>query len=427
MPRFLLICVAGIAMSTVRADDLERPPIRYSKTALDNPISQLHDRLKAKIPEWEHDRDFGYLLPVLKELDIPKSSQCLVYSKTSFQRDRITPKTPRAIYFNDEVYVGFCLRGDVLEFSVADPNVGTAFFTLSQDPEERPRFIRQTDNCLACHSGTMTRNMPGHIVRSVYSDPQGQPILSAGTHRTDPTSPFEQRFGGWYVSGTHGKQSHRGNLTFPAKMDPETADLSAGQNLSDLSRQFTAGLYPTPHSDLVALMVLVHQVDVHNRMAYAALETKSALYYQEETRKALGEPEGTKYESVARRIESAASDLLDGLLFVNEYPLKEPIAGTSGFREEFEQRGPADGQGRSLRQFDLKTRLFRYPCSYLILSRTFDQLPREIKNSVVTKLDAILNGKNADPKYAHLGPKERQAIREILLAAKPNLFDGMPH
>lgn len=423
MRRIALILVAGMAVSAVRADDLERPPIHYSKAKLDNPVSRLNDRLKAKIPDWEHDRDFGYLLPIMKVLDIPKSSQCLVYSKTSFQRDRITPKTPRAIYFNDEVYLGFCLRGDVLEFSAADPNVGTAFFTLSQDPEDRPRFIRQTDNCLACHSGTMTRNMPGHIVRSVYSDPQGQPILSAGTHRTDPSSPFEQRFGGWYVSGTHGKQLHRGNATFAGKVDPETADRSAGQNLTDLSKQFTAGLYPTPHSDLVALMVLVHQVDVHNRMAFAALEARSALYYQEETRKALGEPEGTRYDSVTRRIESASTDLLDGLLFVNECQLTEPIVGTSGFREEFERKGPSDGDGRSLRLFDLQTRLFQYRCSYLILSRTFDQLPREIKVQVLTKLDAVLNGSNRDAKYAYLGQAERKAIREILNSVKPDLFD----
>ena len=423
MFRFVLIFVAGMAMSAVRAGDLDRPPIRYSQAKLDNPVSRLDDRLKAKIPDWEHDRDFGYLLPILKELDIPKSSQCLVYSKTSFQRDRITPKTPRAIYFNDDVYVGFCLRGDVLEFSAADPNVGTAFFTLSQDPEERPRFTRQTDNCLACHAGTMTRNMPGHIVRSVFSDSQGQPILSAGTHRTDPSSPFEQRFGGWYVSGTHGKQQHRGNVTFAGKSDPESADLSSGQNLTDLAKQFTAGMYPSPHSDLVALMVLVHQVDVHNRMAFASLEARSALYYQDETRKALGEPEGTKYDSVTRRLESASNDLLDGLLFVNECKLTDPIAGTSGFREEFERRGPADGTGRSLRQFDLQTRLFKYPCSYLILSRTFDQLPGEIKTLVLTKLNSILNGTNRDAKYAHLGLAERKAIREILLATKPGLFD----
>src|SRR5204863_7515556 len=136
---------------------------------------------------------------------------------------------------------------------------------------------------------------------------------------------------------------------------------------------------------LVALMVLVPQVDVHNRMAFASLEARSALYYQDETRKALGEPEGTKYDSVTRRLESASNDLLDGLLFVNECKLTDPIAGTSGFQEEFERRGPEDGTGRSLRQFDLQTRLFKYPCSYLILSRTFDQLPREIKTLVLTK------------------------------------------
>ena len=396
---FIIIGLAGMLTNSAFADDLDRPPLRYSKASLDNPVSRLNDRLKSKIPEWKHDRDFGYLQAVLKELDISSTSQCLVFSKTSFQRDRITPKTPRALYFNDEVYVGFCLRGDALEFSAADPHVGTAFFTLSQDPSERPRFTRQTDNCLSCHAGSMTQNIPGHLMRSVYPDSQGQPILRAGTHRTNPQSPFEQRFGGWYVSGTHGRQNHQGNMTFPGKIDPETVSISAGQNQTDLSKLFTAGMYLTPHSDLVALMVLAHQLDVHNRIAKAMIETQSALYYQAETRKALGDPADVRYESVGRRIASAGDELLESLLCVGECPLTEPVSGTSGFREEFESRSKLDARGRSLRQFDLKTRLFRYPCSYLILSRSFEQLPNEVRRHVVNKLDSILKGTIDEPKF----------------------------
>ena len=78
--------------------------------------------------------DHGYLPALSKELNVPQSSQVLVFSKTSFQRERITPKTPRALYFNDDVYVGFCLRGDVLEVSAVDPKLGTAFYTLDQEP-----------------------------------------------------------------------------------------------------------------------------------------------------------------------------------------------------------------------------------------------------------------------------------------------------
>lgn len=422
MRGLVLLVTWGFCSAAAIADDLENVPIRYSRAALDNPVSRLNDQLAKADPKWEHNRDFGYLPAVLKALDIPKSSQTLVFSKTSFQRDRITPKTPRALYFNDEVYLGFCLRGDVLEFSAADPNIGTAFFTLSQDPDERPRFIRQTDNCLACHASTMTRNSPGHVMRSVYPDSQGQPILSAGTYRTDPSSPFEERFGGWYVSGTHGTKQHLGNMVFAAKADPSNADRGAGQNVADLSSRFTAAMYPTPHSDLVALMVLGHQLDVHNRMAYATIEAKRALYYQEETRKALGEPVGTRYDSVNRRLDSAANDLLDSLLFVNEHKLTEPVAGTSDFQKEFEARGPADRRGRSLRQFDLKTRLFRYPCSYLILSRTFDQLPAEIRTRVVAKLNSILDGANTEAKYSHLDESMRNAIREILVEVKPDII-----
>ena len=94
----------------------------------------------------------GYLLSALASLDVPLSSQILVFSKTSLQRDRISPKTPRALYFNDDTYVGFCLHGDVLELAAADSNLGTAFYTLGQQPDGGPRLTRDRDNCLTCHA-----------------------------------------------------------------------------------------------------------------------------------------------------------------------------------------------------------------------------------------------------------------------------------
>ena len=103
-------------------------PINYSTATPRNAVSRLQDRIVKGTTKLEFESDHGYLRSVLRELDVSESSQVLVFSKTSLQRDRITPKTPRAIYFNDDVMVGFCLRGGVIELSAADEVVGTAFF-----------------------------------------------------------------------------------------------------------------------------------------------------------------------------------------------------------------------------------------------------------------------------------------------------------
>ena len=164
----VLALVLFTPVTFAQVPDFEREPINYKSAPDDNPVAALREKFRAGRVKLPFDDDRGYLKAVLKELDVPVSSQVLVFSKTSLQRERITPKTPRAIYFNDDVYVGFCLRGDVLEVSAADPLLGTVFYTLDQEPAERPRFARQTENCLICHGSSTTRGVPGHLMRSVH-------------------------------------------------------------------------------------------------------------------------------------------------------------------------------------------------------------------------------------------------------------------
>ncbi len=200
----------------------------------------------------------------------------LVFSKTSLQRERISPKTPRAIYFNDEVMVGFCLRGSVIEISAADDGLGTAFYTLEQDREEKPSPQRQTDSCLLCHGSSSNQGFPGHLVRSLFVDWQGNPLLANGSFRTDHSSPLAERWGGWYVTGTSGGQKHMGNMICRGSKRPEEIDNAEGVNVVDLKDRFTISSYLAPHSDIVALMVLEHQAGMLNRLARAGLETRMA-------------------------------------------------------------------------------------------------------------------------------------------------------
>jgi len=284
--------------------------------------------------------------------------------------------------------------------------------------------VRQTENCLICHGSSLTRGAPGHVVRSVTSDREGYPILSAGTFRTDPTSPFSERWGGWYVTGTHGKMTHRGNCFAENKrVAEEGLDYSAGQNVTDLKRYFTPGTHLTQHSDIVALMTLEHQADMHNRIARATLDVRTALHQNAELNRAFDEPPTHRFDSTNSRIKSAGDAVLKGLLFCDEAKLTDRVEGTSGFAKEFAARGPHDTKGRSLRDFDLTTRLFAHPCSYLIYSDAFDSMPDEVRDYVLRRLFDVLTGTDTDKAFAHLTESDRRAILEILRETKPSLPD----
>lgn len=428
-PIATLVFALAASGSAVRGQEFEQPPISYTHATPDNRVSRLMAEVASGQTRLAHDEQFGHLRSLLAALDVPVSSQMLVFSKTSLQRHRIAPKTPRALYFSDDVYIGFCNQGDVLEITAVDPQLGAVFYTLDQQAVPG-RFLRQTDNCLICHGSSQTKEVPGHVVRSVLADAAGLPILSAGTHRIDHTSPLENRWGGWYVTGTHGEQRHLGNLIASPRADRNEIDNADGQNVTSLADRFDTSHYLTGHSDIVALMVLEHQTDAHNYLTRASFLTRQAMHYQQALNRELGEPADHLWDSTKSRIKNAGEPLVEYLLFSGEAKLSAPIRGTSGFAEEFAERGPRDAQGRSLRDFDLQTRLFKYPCSYLIYSPNFTALPPEVKDYVFRRLWEILSGQDQSGKFAHLSPADRRAILEILRDTLPNLpdyFDTKPH
>ncbi|SIO15600.1 hypothetical protein SAMN05444166_2740 [Singulisphaera sp. GP187] len=423
--RVLLVGLAAFAAgTTVSGQDIERAPIHYSSSEPRNAVTQLKERLATGATKLEFATEHGYLRSLLRALDIPESSQVLVFSKTSLQRERISPKTPRAIYFNDEVMVGFCLRGQVIEISAVDDAIGTTYYTLEQTREEKAGPERQTESCLLCHSSSTNQGIPGHLVRSVFVDRQGLPLLASGTFRTDHTSPLAERWGGWYVTGTSGRQTHMGNMISRGPRRPEEIDNTDGVNVVDLKERFTTSFYPTPHSDIVALMVLEHQVGMLNRLARAGVETRMALDYEKEFNKALGEPLDQESSSARSRIRSVGEAVVHYMLFRDEIRLTDPIEGTSSFTTDFAARGPRDSKGRSLRDFDLKTRIFRYPCSYLIYSRAFDSLPDAVRDYVYQRLWEILNGQGTKKDDPVLALEDREAILEILRETKQGLPDS---
>lgn len=406
----LVVCGTAIHAE----DDFERSPIHYSKAEPANCISDLQKKLDSGEVKFQYDEKYGYLPSLLDALDVERDTQMFVFSKTSLQLQKISPRTPRAIYFNDNVYVGFCQQGDVLEISAVDPKLGAVFYSLDQEPVDRPRMMRHTDNCLTCHSSSRTEGVPGHLARSVYPDARGLPLLSEGSHNVNYKTPIEKRWGGWYVTGKHGKQTHMGNVLVKGREVPDDFDFSVGSNVNDLTPYFNPDKYLEPNSDIAALMVMEHQIVVHNMLTKANFMTRQAMEYQAMMHESLGVPKDEMLDSVKSRIRSAGNDLVDAMLMVEEAQWTEPIQGNTSFTERFSSLGPHDSKGRSLRQLDLQTRLWKYPCSYLIYSESFKVLPTEMKSYVKDRFEQILSGADKDEKYKHLSDADRVALREIL-------------
>jgi hypothetical protein len=332
----------------------------------------------------------GYLPSLLHQLGLPIDSQVLVFAKNSFQAPKISPRTPRAIYFNDNVSVGFVPGGEFLEIAALDPVKGVVLYTLSTAQSNQPHFVPRDVACAGCHgySGDVTLT-----VTSVFPKPDDDPFLPVGGSQPltiDHRTPLAQRWGGWYVNGTLGGQHHMGNAV--------AADPHHPLKLASLTTKLDVDRYLAPTSDVVALMTLEHQTRMID------LITRVSRIYR------------------AHRKDAAAIDeLVAYMLFADEAPLTAPVKGVSTFTESFTRRGPRDSRGRSLRDFDLKTRMFRYPLSYMIYSESFDAVPAAARDQIYRRLYGVLSGKDTSPKFARLSREDRRAVLEILRETKPNL------
>ena len=417
---FMLVFL--ISLSEVNAQgSFEDDPINYGKQKTNDPIALLQRKLDAGTVKLEFSEEHGYLPSILKALDISTKSQALVFSRTSFQIRKIAPPNPRAIYFDDNTYIGWVQHGDVVEVSSVDPKQGTIFYAMEQEEVKSPKFVRLTGDCLVCHASSRTADVPGSLIRSVFANRGGNPVLGSKTYVVDHKRAFAQRWGGWYVTGTHGKQRHMGNVTVKNKRDLRTFDVEAGANITDLSKFFDVAPYLDKHSDIIALMILEHQGQMQNFITRANFETRKSVWYDKVMNEALERPKDYRSESTGRRINSAAEKLVKYMLFSEEAKLTEQVKGTSGFTEHFAKQGIRDSKGRSLRDFDMKTRMFKYPCSYLIYSKHFDALPKVMQEKVYGMLWDVLSNKNKDKAYAHLSCEDRQAILEILIETKKTL------
>lgn len=395
-----------------------------------DPIALLQQRIDAGEVVLQWDDQHGYLISLLEALDIPVRSQGLIFSRSSLQTNLITPWTPRAVYYNDDVYIGWVQDSPIMEIASQDPDGGSVFYTLPQDPEAEVRFTEEGTTCLMCHeSRSVTDGIPGVMVRSVLVDRFGYPIAPLHEGSTSDRTAFDRRFAGWYVTGTHEGGAHAGN-TYAPVLSHEVSDVArylrefdvnADGNVTDLEGRFDVAPYAIPHSDIVSLMVLTHQTRVHNLITVLHEAAREAVGGQDMLlRIKAGQVPVPPIQSAAQvRVDGAVERLVRAMMFSREAPLPGPVRGTAGFAEEFEARGPFDSQGRSLRHFDLERRLFRHPMSFLIYTDAFDQLPDFVKVSFYSRVHQVLEGMDPTGEFDHLDATDRQALREILEETKP--------
>jgi len=378
------------------------PAIAYNTTPAHDAVADLSHRIQAGQVTLEYEPVHGYLRSMLKALNVPVESQMLVFSKTSFQAPRISPANPRAIYFNDHVAVGFVRTGEVLEFISQDPAQGSVFYTMDNSPESSFEFKRNNVACILCHTSDATENVPGWFIGSVYPEKDGTTAYGPAI-TTDHRSPFETRWGGWYVLGDHHGDRHLGNAVVTDPSDLRGMVTPDSVHLKTLQGRFDMTGYLSPSSDIVALLVIEHQAHMMNLITRIGWEAR------------IGAEAG-------RPLNETAAELVDYMLFVDEATMPGPITGPSGFAKVFAAAGPRDHKGRSLRDIDLTTtRLMQYPCSYMIYSDAFEALPAAAKTAIYTRLWEVLSGHDSDKRYDRLSAADRQAIVEILRDTKTDL------
>lgn len=409
------------SLTAVAQYDINEAPILYKKQEPTDRVAQLVKEIESGKRTLEWDQEHGWLPDLLDALEIPKSSQTLVFSKTSLQSRKINPTSARALYFNEDVYLGFVHKGDFLEFAAVDPVQGAIFYTLDQEQKDIVKIKRATAECLSCHQSHKTQDVPGFLVRSVFPKKDGHPDFRMGTTPIDHRSPFEERFGGWFVTGKHGEMRHRGNVIILTDTEDEKEALNreAGANLDRLPAFANEEKYLEPTSDIVALMVFQHQTQFHNYVTQASYTTRQALHYQRDINKVMERDPDYRSESTTRRINSAAEELVEYLFFCDEFQLTSPVHGSSSFAEDFARQGVRDGKGRSLKDLDLQQRLLRYPCSYMVYSEAFCALEPQVLSIVKSRMLEILEGRDQSKTYEHVAEEDRKIILSILKETHP--------
>lgn len=403
---FLISALAAAERTDVFVQSRNIPAIAYDSTAGTDLVARFAKQLKAGSATLTFNPDNGYLSSLIDAFHLPRESQLLVFSQTSFQSSFINVKNPRAIYFNDSLAVAWIRGAPAIEIAAQDPRQGVEFYVLDQTKPRQPVIARDIE-CLACHLSWDTLGVPGMVIQSVRPLPDENSYVIG--FPTNHASPFDQRWGGWYVTGSDGHLPHMGNIPVMPE-DKGKLKVPDPHELASVEGLFDPKGYQTRYSDVAALLVFNHQMYMTNLITRLGWEARAAA--------AAPAPDSQA------RVNEAVHDLVDYMLFIDEEPLTHPVSGASGFAAKFSAQGPFDSKGRGLHQLDLQHRTLKYPCSYMIYSDAFDALPATAKQAVYRRLWEVLSGHDTDKRYARLTKADRDAIVQILRETKKDLPDS---
>jgi hypothetical protein len=401
--------------------------IGYAHEASDNPIARVQSELLSGELQLQYGEARGYFDALLDELDVDPDSQMLVFSPTSLQKDLISSRTPRGLFFNDNTYLGLVQNSHIVEVATIDKKLGIVFYTFDNTEGTTKYFQRTSQKCLVCHDtqGTSGSGVPMLMALSAVYDTAGVPLQTfSGTGNVGDQTPLSDRWGGWYVTGRHGLQAHLGNLQVEDRDALASLDDQRIWNLETLkgSAYLDPSAYPRDTSDIVALMVLEHQLTVENQITYVRFKAPAVLgrLGMEDARAA------ATWDALPAPAQKTLAPMLDKLVkplvFIDAAGFASRLSGSPAFVEAFQTRGPTDSAGRSLRDLDLNQRLFRYPLSYLIYGDNFSTLPAYARDYVYRRLAAYLDGEKIYNGNSLYSLQERRAALAILAATQPEFL-----
>ncbi len=383
--------------------DFEGPPHHYKTQTPRDKISRRIESLKTDAG-LDRSNEKSFLLSFLKSFDIPVSSQLLVFSTTSLQLRFISPGNPRAIYFNEDVYVGY-IPGGRMEVVALDPELGAVFYIFDIPKGEGAIRFERSERCMNCHASEDTGFVPGLVAKSVVPGPGGGSLDSFRTGESGHGIPWSERFGGWHVTGMDRVTNHWGNLT-GRMVDGEIHRLP-----NRPGQRFSFGKYPAETSDILSHLVYEHQIGFVNRVVEGSYLARTALY----------QGGGKLSAASAAELDEQARVITRYILFADEAPFPpEGIEPDAACRRDFQRNRRTSPDGASLKDLDLRTRLFKYRCSYMIYSPVFEGMPAELKGRVYRSLKDALRVDPPASDYGHLPAAEKDAIRSILKATLPD-------
>ena len=371
---------------------------QYYSAIPDDSFARLYKTLTDKKREqiqFKNEREA--LAALLHDLNISKHSQVLVFSNTSLQLSKISAKSPRAVYFNDDLYVGY-VPGGFIEIIGIDSRLGAIpyLFKLPQKGNSQYPPIRRSTRCMRCHASEQTGQVPGLLLSSVIPAETGGSLDNLNPHKPGHHLPYSKRFGGWFITDQNETQNNWANSIGKMKQGGEVM-----RRKIPIPYNFIRTKHLSQKSEFVSHLILEHQIGF----------TNLCITVQYAYRECFARPSKYNYQEMKAYY---ISELIKYCLFRDEPTLENfQMNETKYFRNYFERTHQNTHQ---LRKLDLKTRLFKTRCSYMLGSRVFNELPDSFK---ITFLDSLKEAiSNKESAYAnltdHLGLEERKTILKVL-------------